>query len=472
MILSPAVDLGEKHLLSQLTAAIRTGSSSPRAFLYGLLVAFNGLLWLILLAFHWEISLRAREVEYFGRQLFPVRPQVVPLPLIYAACLLLSVASAGAILRDRNNRAVREKLRALLGQILESLEIGVLVLDRSGSLTLANESARGLLPGMPATPSGCSYVDLLRDYPEIKEIVRLALEEGGYVKEVEHNIGSIDDSYAVRITTLPLRDLHKRAIGSLLLVNDVREVVAMERQIRTAERLSALGTLAAALAHEIRNPLEAMNLNLVLLARALDESGSRVADGSRKRKYLRILESELSRLAGIVENFLSFARPSRSKTCRITLDGILRRIVEVVANQVKSCKVEIELICDGRPVAVDGSEDQLKQAFLNVIINSLEAMPNGGKLTIWIECVGETGSGSTGAAAVRIQDTGEGIPPERIGRLFDPFFSTKPRGTGLGLTIAHRVIQEHRGRIRVESTLGKGTILTIELPLARHVNQG
>jgi signal transduction histidine kinase len=381
---------------------------------------------------------------------------------------LLNVASFGAILRDRNSLAVREKLRALLGQILESLEIGVLVLDRSGSLTLANESARGLLPGMPAAPFGCSYLDLLRDYPEIKEIVRSALEEGGYVKEVEHNIGSINGPYAVRITTLPLRDLHRRAIGSLLLVNDVREMVAMERQIRTAERLSALGTLAAALAHEIRNPLEAMNLNLALLARALDESGGRVAQGSRKKKYLGILESELSRLAGIVENFLSFARPSRSTTGRITLDEILRRIVEVVGNQAKSCKVEIELIPGGRPVVVDGFEDQLKQAFLNVIINSLEAMPNGGKLTVWIECLGKTGSESTGAtAAIRIQDTGEGIPPEQIGRLFDPFFSTKPRGTGLGLTIAHRVIQDHRGRICVESTLGKGTTLTIELPLAR-----
>jgi signal transduction histidine kinase len=95
-------------------------------------------------------------------------------------------------------------------------------------------------------------------------------------------------------------------------------------------------------------------------------------------------------------------------------------------------------------------------------------MPNGGKLTVWIECLGKTGSESTGAtAAIRIQDTGEGIPPEQIGRLFDPFFSTKPRGTGLGLTIAHRVIQDHRGRICVESTLGKGTTLTIELPLAR-----
>ena len=455
-------------MLSRFTSAIRTGSSSPRAFLYGLLVAFNALLWLVLLAFHWEISLRAREVEYFGRQLFPVGQQVVPLPLIYAACLLLNVASAGAILRDRNSLAVREKLRALLGQILESLEIGVLVLDRSGSLTLANESARGLLPGMPAVPFGCSYLDLLRDYPEIKEIVRSALEEGGYVKEVEHNIGSIDGPYAVRITTLPLRDLHKRAIGSLLLVNDVREMVAMERQIRTAERLSALGTLAAALAHEIRNPLEAMNLNLALLARALDESGVRVAEGSRKKKFLGILESELSRLAGIVENFLSFARPSRSTTGRIPLDEILRQTVDVVENQARSCKVEIELIPGGRPVAVDGSEDQLKQAFLNVIINSLEAMPNGGKLTVGIECLGKTGSGSRGAiAAVRIQDTGEGITPERIGRLFDPFFSTKPRGTGLGLTIAHRVIQDHRGRIRVESTLGKGTSVTIELPLAR-----
>lgn len=455
---------------AQLTSATRTESASPRVFLYGLLVAFNAFLWLLLLAFQWEISLRAREVQYFGRYLFPLHSHVVPLLVIYAACAFLSVATVAAVVRDRNNHAARERLRALLGQILESLEIGVLVVDKSGRLTLANESVRKLLSRMPVKPLGSHFLDLLGEYSELKEIARSALEGGSYAREVEHSIGPADDSCAVRVTTLPLKDLQKRTIGTLLLVSDVREVVAMERQMRAAERLSVLGTLAAALAHEIRNPLEAMSLNLELLERNLGAPEGTAGQEEKKRKYLGILESETSRLAGIVENFLSFARPSRKATNRMLLGEVLKGVTDLVANQAESRNVQVMLVADGSPIAVEGSEDQLKQAFLNVIINSLEAMPNGGRLIVSV--VSPEAAGSAATATVRIEDSGEGIPPERMGRLFDPFFSTRAHGTGLGLTIAHRVIQDHGGRIRVESTPGKGTTLTVELPLLPGESQG
>ncbi len=450
-------------MTAQLTSATRAESTSPRMFLYGLLVAFNAFLWLLLLAFQWEISLRAREVQYFGRHLFPLHSQVVPLPVIYAACAFLSAITVAAVIRDRNNHTARERLQALLRQILESLEIGVLVVDKSGALTLANESARKLLSKMPAKPPGSHFLDLLGDYPEIKQIAGAALEGGDYVREVEHTIGHADESRAVRVTTLPLRDPQKRTIGTLLLVHDVQEMVAMERQMRAAERLSVLGTLAAALAHEIRNPLEALNLNLELLERNLGAPEGTAGQDEKKRKYLGILESEISRLSGIVENFLSFARPSRKATSRLQLGEVLKGVTDLVANQAASRHVQMLFVTDGTPIVVEGSEDQLKQAFLNVIINSLEAMPDGGRLVVSAASA-DAGGTAPAMAVVRIEDTGEGIPAERMGRLFDPFFSTRPHGTGLGLTIAHRVIQDHGGKIQVESTPGSGTTLTVALP--------
>jgi signal transduction histidine kinase len=440
---------------------------SPRTFLYSLLAAFNTLIWLLLWAFHLEISLRAREVHYFGKQLFPLRAQAVPLSWIYAACAILTLASIGAILIDRRNLALREKLRIMLAQILESLEIGVIVLDRRGHLSLTNESARKLMPQAPPFPGGTHFSQVLGDYPEIKELVASSVEKGEYVKELEHSLGSAEDSIAVRITTLPLKDRGKKVIGTLLLVNNVREVVAMEQQVRTAERLSTLGTLAATLAHEIRNPLEAMNLNLELLERNLNQPQDQPVAGDKRRKYLGVLGAEISRLSGILDNFLSFARPNqdpRGKTC---INDILRQVVDLIENQARSRHVEIEFSTQGEYTDVLGSDDQLKQVFLNLIINGLQAMPNGGRLSVKKESPASRNADSP-LILVHIHDTGEGIPADKVAHLFDPFFTLKPQGSGLGLTVAHRVIQRHRGRIRVESAQGKGSTFTVELPaLAR-----
>jgi signal transduction histidine kinase len=442
---------------------------SPRAYLYGLLAAFNALLWLLLLAFHWEISLRAREVQYFGKQLFPLSAHAVPLSLIYAACAILTLASIGAIFMDRRNLALREKLRILLAQILESLEIGVIVLDRKGYLSLTNESARKLMPRVPPFPGSTHFSQFLEHYPEIRALVASSIEKDEYVRELENNLRSTEESIAVRITTLPLKDRGKKVIGTLLLVNNVCEVVAMEQQVRTAERLSALGTLAAALAHEIRNPLEAMNLNLELLERNVNLPQGQPGAGDKRSKYLAVLGTEVSRLSGILDNFLSFARPSQDPTGKICIDDILKQVVDLIENQAKSRRVEVSFAADGEYTDLFGSEDQLKQVFLNLMINSLEAMPNGGKLSIRKENLAQRNA-EPPTIVVRIHDTGEGIPQDKVERLFDPFFTMKPQGIGLGLTIAHRVIQRHRGRIRVESVQGKGSAFTVELPAIEREN--
>ncbi len=435
-------------------------TTAPRVFLWVLLGAFTSLLWLLLAAFHWEISLRSREIEYFGTRLFPAKAQVVPLPVIYAVCIVLTLAAAGTILRDRSNLRSRERIRGLLFQILQSLEIGVVVLDTRGRLSLANESARRILPEIPADQSGREMREVFASRGALLKILRSAVEDASYSRELEHELAVGTQSFPARISTLPLRNAQGRTSGTLLLVEDVREVVLLERQMRTAERLSALGTLAAALAHEIRNPLEAMNLNLALLERNLDPPRDDT------RRLTQILEKEISRLAGTLDDFLSFARPSGSAAEDVNLGEILRQIVDLLENQARAQSVSLELAVGEAGLLVPGSADQLKQAFLNLVINSLEAMPGGGRLSI----VAENGSDQPGAggvpvAVVKIRDTGEGIPQEQLGRLFDPYYTTRPGGTGLGLTIVHRVVQEHRGRVLVESVPGRGSTFTVELPL-------
>jgi len=232
--------------------------------------------------------------------------------------------------------------------------------------------------------------------------------------------------------------------------------------------LSTLGTLAAALAHEIRNPLEAMNLNLELLGRHLGKMEMSQSDQDKKNKYLRILESEVSRLVQITNNFLSFVRPDRAENQTVSVSRILEQIVELVHNQAATKNVEIGMVNHTACDMVQGSEDQLKQVFLNIVLNSLEAMPGGGKLSFSIAPATGKGNGRTnGMIAVRIDDTGAGITPEKMERLFEPFFSDRPHGTGLGLTIARRIIEAHNGHIKIQSEVGKGTSVTVELPLAQ-----
>ena len=445
---------------------LRESRPIPRIFLWTLLGVFNAFLWLMLLAFHWEISMRSREAAYFGTKLFPVGAQAVPLPVIYTACALLTLASAGTILRDRSNMAARERIRTLLFQILDSFAIGVVVLDDKDQLTMANDSARQLLPEIPPGTTSLDFIEVLGTRPRLQQLVKAAARERIYQQDVEHDLGKPGDAWPVRVTTLPLKDPQKRTTGTLLLVHDVREAVRIERQMRTAERLSALGTLAAAMAHEIRNPLEAMNLNLALLERNLASPVPDVRGSEKTGKYMKILESEISRLGSIVENFLSFARPSDAPTGELRVDVLLRQIVDLLANQAKSRNVNLDLSTEEN-LTVVGIEDLLKQAFLNLMINSLEAMPGGGSLRIRAEAVRQQAADGKAAdlVIVRVRDTGVGVPPEQLARLFDPYFTTRPKGTGLGLTIVHRVIDEHHGRIRVASVPGEGTTFTVELPM-------
>jgi signal transduction histidine kinase len=437
-----------------------------RTFIYALLIIFNAFLWTLLFAVQWEISLRVREVEYFERQLFPVGIHIVPLPVIYGICLVLSAASIGAIVRDRSNLSARKKLQTLLEQILDSLEIGVVVLDQKGMLVLSNESARKLLPLSLSIQSERRFMEVLHGYPEIREVVQSSLREGKFAKEVEQKLGPPEDACTVRISTLPLKDRQQRINGILLLINDVSEEVEMQRQMRDAERLSTMGTLAAALAHEIRNPLEALNLNLELLDRSVKQYKKPASEEGKIERYLKVLNSEVSRLAGIVQNFLSFAHPNRAPSRSIHLAEILRQVLDLIENQAESMNISLSLDIEDEPIIHAGFEDQLKQLFLNLIINGLEAMPEGGRLSIHAGTAWQTGSElSAPCVVVSIKDTGEGIQAEKLNRLFEPFYSTRSSGTGLGLTIANRIAGEHGGIIRVESSPGKGSTFTVELPL-------
>jgi len=241
---------------------------------------------------------------------------------------------------------------------------------------------------------------------------------------------------------------------------------ASRRLWRGARRLSArtkgqehlveLGQLAGGLAHEIKNPLSTINLNLKLLAEDMQRHDDE--DHRRWMRRLASVQDEAHRLRGILDDFLRYAGRFELTLKVVDLRTLVGEITDFFAPQADAARVVLRTALPEREVLCNVDADLLKQAMLNLMLNAVQAIPAGGELLIKI-------SSTRSAAIVEVIDTGTGIPPEHLPKVFQVYYSTKSRGTGLGLPTTRRIIREHNGSIRVESELGKGTRFIIELPL-------
>ncbi len=248
------------------------------------------------------------------------------------------------------------------------------------------------------------------------------------------------------------------------LQRQTRLLLEKEVQLRRADRLSALGQLSAGLAHEIRNPLGAIKGAVEILQ---DDYTA----GHPKAEFFGIVLKEVDRLNTVVTNFLSFARPATVTFSPVDLRGILTDLEGLVSGQAHTNRVQVFTSFHVGPSRVMADEALLKQAFLNIMLNALEAMPEGGDLAISTRLAPNAAAGepreSLRAEWVEVvfDDTGHGITEEALARIFDPFFTTKRDGTGLGLAITYRIVENHHGSIRVVSQPGKGTTFVVTLPL-------
>jgi two-component system sensor histidine kinase HydH len=223
-----------------------------------------------------------------------------------------------------------------------------------------------------------------------------------------------------------------------------------EEQLRRADRLSALGELSAGMAHEIRNPLGSIKGAVEILR---DDYSTDDA----KYEFIRILVKETDRLNAIVQEFLGFARPKQPEFRLADVNETIESVLLLTAQEARRSRVGVEKKLDPSIGKRNLDAGLLKQAFLNMVLNAIQAMPNGGTLTV------ETGL-RNGMLEVNIIDTGIGIPEENRKKLFSPFFTTKRNGTGLGLAITYRIIENHHGTIGVVSEPGKGTTFTVKIP--------
>jgi two-component system NtrC family sensor kinase len=232
-----------------------------------------------------------------------------------------------------------------------------------------------------------------------------------------------------------------------------------------SEKMSALGRLAASIAHEINNPLQAIQGCLTLASEEM--AGQQRRD--KLSRYLTIVESEIERIAAIVQRMRDFYRPARRALEPTDLHGVLASVLELSSKQLQHGGVTVERHWVADLPQVQANPDHLRQIFLNLVINALDAMPEGGTLRIATSLDEMHGEGDHLQQAVQVvfSDTGGGMSQEAQARLFEPFFTTKPHGTGLGLSIIYQIIQAHSGQIEVESQEGVGTTFTILLPVAQ-----
>lgn len=375
------------------------------------------------------------------------------------AVLLLAAVGIIFFMTVLNYRAVTqtfERVKSLMRNILQSIPTGVLTLDPQGAVTSLNSAAERLL-GLRASVVVGRSLEELRVPADLVAWIRDAQGGERLVHEADLTLTVERERRAtVRASASELRDETSRCQGLVVLLRDITEVNRLETQLRRADKLAALGTLAAGVAHEVKNPLHALTLNLHLLEKEVATGESSSAEA---REYVAILRSEVQRIHRIVENFLRFSKPSIPEMKPLDLHTLLERVLSLVAFEAADHSVTIETAFDPGLTTIAGDEGQLSQVFLNLGINALQAMPDGGVLVVRTRL-------DRGWAEVAVEDSGQGIEEDILPHIFDPYFTTRPRGVGLGLAIAHRIVEGHQGTMDVETTIGKGTTMIARLPLA------
>jgi two-component system sensor histidine kinase PilS (NtrC family) len=252
----------------------------------------------------------------------------------------------------------------------------------------------------------------------------------------------------------PMKDAEGRDLGKVVIFQDLTPIKQMEERVRIADRLAAVGELAAGLAHEIRNPLASIAGSSQMLRESSPASGE-------SSTLLEIIGRESERLNGLISDFLAYTGPSDRNTMRLDLGGILRDVAEAVrAGEGREKGVAVDL-SPVQALLVEGDAEQLKQVVWNLVRNAVQATPAGGRVTI--EGFERVRHGTRYAVA-SVRDSGDGIPAGNLEKIFNPFFTTKEGGTGLGLSISQRIVHQHKGFIEVRSSPGEGAVFSVFLP--------
>ena len=357
-----------------------------------------------------------------------------------------------------------ERLKEFNENIVESINVGILALDLNDHIESWNAQMEAMYALSRAEAIGqplravfpAEFIEALEGFRNESGVHHL------YKFPLTTRAGELRTA---NIAVAPLLSRDFVSVGRIIMVDDITERVSLETQLAQADKLSSIGLLAAGVAHEINTPLAVISSYAQMLSKQLKGD-------ARLGPILDKITQQSFRAAEIANGLLNFSRTSTTEFRETNLNQVIRDTLSLLEHQFKTAKVVVDLELTEELPSIHGNPGKLQQVFLNLLLNAKEAMPDGGRLRVATQI--ETLNGHSGHVSALVADSGSGIAPEHLKRIYDPFFTTKTmakpgdrRGTGLGLSVSYGIIQEHAGKIHVESAIGAGTTFHLEFPLLR-----
>jgi two-component system nitrogen regulation sensor histidine kinase GlnL len=357
--------------------------------------------------------------------------------------------------------------------ILTGIVDGVVVTDTDDRIVIWNRAAEEMTGIAAGDAVGKNIHAVFADNPAVKNQIEKTFSSGRSYTDYEAElVAKHRQPLPVGFVTSVLEDRDGRPMGVILSIRDQEGVRDLKERMRRSDRLATLGMIAAGIAHEVKNPLVGIRGAAQLMKSELRSgSGAGLNAGKSLVEYLDVILKEADRLNSVLEGILDFTRLKPREIRAYNIHSILDRILLLHEESVRQNSVVLTRLYDPSLPNIIGNQDQLIQVFLNIIKNAIEAMPEGGKLTVVTRMSDlftsiQADGKKHRLMVVKVSDTGPGIKEEHLTDIFTPFFTTKDKGVGLGLALSYQIVQEHMGTIRVESQKNAGTTFSVYLPLA------
>ena len=347
-----------------------------------------------------------------------------------------------------------KRMRAFTGLLISKLPVGIIATDHENKIRTFNSTA--------AAMTGISLETVQNGEPEAvlpMEVSRFFSPHDNKDEMTDRAVslvGAANVRYSLHLSSLPVFNQDSNFMGRVLLMYDLSELKRLEKEIQRHDRLVALGKMAAGVAHEVRNPLSSIKGFATLL-------GSKFKDGSQEHEAADLLVHEAERLNRSITELLNYARPTTLKKEQINLGDLVSSSLKLISSDAQALGVKTSLETDPDVPDITADRDRINQVLLNLYLNGLQATEDSSrekelKVSVHFD-------DTEGRIRINVQDNGKGIPQESIDKVLDPYFTTKPEGTGLGLALAYKIIDEHDGTIRFKSTEGQGTTVIVTLPV-------